>query len=976
MAAPENFDFYKFVLITLAISSPLCNCLFEDQIGKFDWRHQYVGQAEFVYFDQSSQSGRHIMVGTHQNVVASLSARNGHILWRQILESGDAGKISDLIQTANSIVCLTGGGSHVRNYLSQTGHLLWETSFNTPVEKRSTIEVFSRDHNGDSLLVLHENRLAMLETEEGKEIWNIDLPNSDNVAYLYVDVNGKDIAVAGVSPGNQVAILTYTSSGKMVSQMTVPAPWIAKDTSCQMVGAKSFACVASSAIYTIKISGKNAFTKTTFQDLGLPDGDRPQLTSHLKEMNRDGASMLVLKLTSMQHAVISLQGEKVTLAKEPFEASAVQFIRHDDDNDVLLSSVRKSQDSVLLTGYSLTSKTELSEFTQRLMLPGHHGNPTKLYSLGFRKRDGSTGYRYLIISEDHAITLMQQSGKAVWNREEALASVLSVEMVDLPVSENEAKMEDEFGKKEDDMFVMLFKRITTQLSQLKGFIMHLQDRFLKGQKEVQDIAEAEEEYPMESIDLTRDNFNLHKMILLTSAAGKVYGMYSNTGHLVWKNFLPNMAPFSKFGKTSLPVFIQRTTAHFPHAPQAAVLGKHKETGNGYLYVFNPITGEEVEKKHDLGFKVSQVMPHSQVDERFLKGVIFLDDKLKVHVYPKTLEPQVHKVADSLFMFTTDADKAVLSGYGMMVKNQELQALSLWNVNLLGENQKITNVVAKRLAEHVHSQGRVLGDRSVLYKYLNPNMVVVTTQGEELTQKTPFGFLNVYLIDVVNGNIIFHANHKKVLGPVHVVHSENWVVYNYWNQGKRRNEITVLELYEGNKQSNATTFSSLSPPPTPLVMRQSYIFPTSLTTMSVTITEKGISNKHIMIALSMGGIFEMSKMFLDPRRPVSPTPEHREEGIIPYIPELPLQTEAFVNYNHSVFNIRGIHTAPAGLESTSLVLAYGLDLFFTRVFPSKMFDMLKEDFDYLFIGSVVGAMILASIITQKLASRKALNRNWK
>jgi hypothetical protein len=55
----------------------------------------------------------------------------------------------------------------------------------------------------------------------------------------------------------------------------------------------------------------------------------------------------------------------------------------------------------------------------------------------------------------------------------------------------------------------------------QGFIMHLQDRFLKGEKGVQDIAEAEEEYPMENIDLTRDNFNLNKMILLASTSGKV-----------------------------------------------------------------------------------------------------------------------------------------------------------------------------------------------------------------------------------------------------------------------------------------------------------------------------------------------------------------------------------------------------------------------------------------------------------------------
>ena len=45
--------------------------------------------------------------------------------------------------------------------------------------------------------------------------------------------------------------------------------------------------------------------------------------------------------------------------------------------------------------------------------------------------------------------------------------------------------------------------------------------------------------------------------------------------------------------------------------------------------------------------------------------------------------------------------------------------------------------------------------------------------------------------------------------------------------------------------------------------------------------------------------------------------------MPYMPELPYSFEAIVNYNHSVFNIHGIHTSPAGLESTCLVLCYGL-----------------------------------------------------
>ncbi len=59
------------------------------------------------------------------------------------------------------------------------------------------------------------------------------------------------------------------------------------------------------------------------------------------------------------------------------------------------------------------------------------------------------------------------------------------------------------------------------------------------------------------------------------------------------------------------------------------------------------------------------------------------------------------------------------------------------------------------------------------------------------------------------------------------------------------EFAVLELYEGTKQSNATAFSSLLPPPLPIVMRQAYIFPGHIATMAATITEKGITNKHLL-----------------------------------------------------------------------------------------------------------------------------------
>lgn len=63
--------------------------------------------------------------------------------------------------------------------------------------------------------------------------------------------------------------------------------------------------------------------------------------------------------------------------------------------------------------------------------------------------------------------------------------------------------------------------------------------------------------------------------------------------------------------------------------------------------------------------------------------------------------------------------------------------------------------------------------------------------------------------------------------------------------------------------------------------------------------------------------------LDPRRPILIPNQAREEGIIPYIPELQLPSENVINYNQSVINIKGIYAAPSGLESTCLVVAYGL-----------------------------------------------------
>ena len=105
-------------------------------------------------------------------------------------------------------------------------------------------------------------------------------------------------------------------------------------------------------------------------------------------------------------------------------------------------------------------------------------------------------------------------------------------------------------------------------------------------------------------------------------------------------------------------------------------------------------------------------------------------------------------------------------------------------------------------------------------------------------------------------------------------------------------------------------------------------------------------------------------------------DQREPGLPAYLPELKLPPESILNYNQSVTGAKGIITAPTGLESTSVVFVHGLDLYCTSVTPSKGFDLLKDDFDYYVITSVLMGLVIASYATRKLSQNKALKQAWR
>lgn len=161
----------------------------------------------------------------------------------------------------------------------------------------------------------------------------------------------------------------------------------------------------------------------------------------------------------------------------------------------------------------------------------------------------------------------------------------------------------------------------------------------------------------------------------------------------------------------------------------------------------------------MDYKIQQVSLLHDTESDFLKAILLLDHQNQVHVIPE----KAAKLADKMYLYTADKTKGILSGYLVEFNNkvrfvvfvrlifiptkktnnflclsiyQQLNALPIWQINVggAGNIQKITNIAMKSSIEHVHSQGRVLNDRSVLYKYINPNLVAVATQGPDSIHK--------------------------------------------------------------------------------------------------------------------------------------------------------------------------------------------------------------------------------------------------
>ncbi|KAG8734710.1 hypothetical protein FRC10_011504 [Ceratobasidium sp. 414] len=598
-----------------------------------------------------------------------------------------------------------------------------------------------------------------------------------------------------------------------------------------------------------------------------------------------------------------------------------------------------------------------------------HGVITHCAFDAFMANEYSVQHRIFLTTSTGAVQLWQRD-ELQWTRDEALADIKLATLVDLP----ERKIVSELGMSEHRGFADRLLAHVVAAQNLPQFIVQFAKRFATGSYASSTVPDSEV--------LERDTFGFRKMLVVATGHGTLLGVDTARGTVVWRRIIG----FSTGGPadvTPFKLFVVKSAVEGPNPEMVLVAerkARNKDTRASVVYHFEVLTGRLVGNGRATGNKISD---HG-VSEAFLVpgesgviGVVSTDGK--INIYPSgTLQdrtPSLHlalPVGSELHGYTVHR---TANGPGY------LSTVETWKKAFAAPATSSDTIAASLSVIHrptspIASYGKVLGDRTTLYKYLSPHAGVVLASD-----------CAVRVVDLVSGTIVFDSGalgaEQSTCEIPKVAFAENWLVYAYESGGNstdKGTQVVSVELYEGSGKDDKTSSpdaSSYSESSARVhAVQQSFLFPYPVVALGTTVTKFGISTKGLLVATSKNQVYNMHRRTLDPRRPMKkPNAEEQEEMLMQYDAVLPPDTRRVITHKSQVLGMKHIITSPTLLESTSCVLVYGLDLFHTRVTPSGTFDLLGAGFNKPQLVLTIVGLSVAIAVVRPLVKRKQLHANW-
>lgn len=557
------------------------------------------------------------------------------------------------------------------------------------------------------------------------------------------------------------------------------------------------------------------------------------------------------------------------------------------------------------------------------------------------------------------------NGEQSWFRPESLSGVVAAAWAEF---DGYQSLADELAAESHSNTVAAYlhriKRHAKDLQGLPQWVQGLPDRIFDNL--------LGREHRAQHPALARNSFGFHKMVVGATDSGRLFALQAgDRGKILWNIQASMMEPGQQWAVENI------------------------EMDHDIALVRS--LGGELLKVDVLRGLIIDHQPRTA--EQSLKATLNLPDSsgstvsVRIHTDGTVGVPQKRKLNPDTTVVTQD-DKMVIRGWILGTSKPALA----WSF-VPRPDEKVVSLVSRPSLDPVASIGKALGDRNVLYKFLNPNMLIIAT----VTIGTSLA--SFYVLDSVSGQVVHTLTHPNVDAsrPISCVVSENWFAYSIFSdfqddaadtdadsQSEMKGyQLVVSELFESSLPNDrgvlgsASNSSSLRPAAadgdgpieSPYVVSQTYLVPASISFMTVTSTLQGITPRSLLCVVpSLNSILAIPRAFADPRRPVGrdATPAEAEEGLFRHNAVLEYNPKWALNHMREVLGIEKVITSPSLLESTSLVFAFGaLDMFGTRVAPIGGFDILGKGFNKLqLVGTVaalaIGTGLLAPMVSTKIS----------
>ncbi|KAH4052837.1 ER membrane protein complex subunit 1 [Parastagonospora nodorum] len=930
--------------LTLAACLAPAAAIFEDDAYHIDFHYALLGQPqrEATFFQKPyAGSKASLLYSISQNqTVAAINPRDGALVWRQHFPTAPHGHGHGHLRAGHEQdTVVSAVGDRITAWSASDGRLAWETSVRGAVVE--DLEILEQEDGmtiseaKDAIVLLSGGTTGVrrLDGKTGLAKWTFEDTSGDapyqistsptTIYYISLHTSmlgGSKLKVTSLSP----------ITGKKIDQYTLSsdAEITARD-HILFAGANTAAPLLAwtdkgNRVLKVNIIGtKNVATFNTPGDEVVE-----KIVLHAPNHINSLPHFLVEYQTAIGHSaeVYHVDLKKSTVSKAyslPELRSKGTFTTSTQDANVYFTRITEDEVAV----FSSVSHGVLGRWTLKHSLATAGAYPVHGVSEVVVKSGSASAVRSAVFYSNGQWVL-HRNDELAWSRPEFLSGTVSAVWASLPEAETLAQaLEEESHRNLVSAYIHRVQRHVQDLQHLPAWAQSIPARLLGS------VFGKSKEATEKAIKL--DTFGFHKLVVVATEQGRLAALdVGSRGKILWNVDLRKLAPEAIFSRPSLK-------AH-----------------RGYVEV------------RDAG----------------LKGSLFVNSTTGGLASPQHVKTDASVVSDGQKLVSFTLVDGTLKGF----LEDEPTSEPVWSF-LPASGERIVSYTARPLKDPVASIGKVLGDRRVLYKYLNPNLVLVTAVSDATRTAS------VYLLDSASGQLLHTMSHSDVdtSRPIPSTISEHWFSYSLTTDAKsgassRGYQLVVADLYESplpddrgplGASSNSSTIQpsgSTGDVVKPYVLSQSYQIPAEISHMTVTQTRQGITSRELLVTVpSSNSIIGIPRQVIDPRRPIGRDPDNteKEEGLSRYTPAIQWDPRWHLTHKYEVLGLKDVITSESGIESTSLVFAYGLDIFGTRVAPSFAFDILGKGFNKISMLITVVGLFIGVIFVAPLVRRKQINSLW-